>query len=79
MSEEKIIATLNTIFSRVQREFPLIVSVGNISKRIIRNLKEKIADVYFELFSELIRASSEEKHKASSHLLRESKSRETKR
>ena len=45
MSEDKAIAALNTIFTRVYRDFPLIASVPNIAKRIARNLREKIADV----------------------------------
>ncbi len=45
MSEEKAIASLGTIFARVQREFPLITSVVNLNKRIAKDLREKIADV----------------------------------
>lgn len=45
MSEEKVVTSLNLIFGKVQREFPLISSIDNLSKRIAKDLKVKIADV----------------------------------
>jgi hypothetical protein len=45
MSEEKVVTSLTIIFGKVQKEFPLITSIGNLSKRIAKDLRDKIADV----------------------------------
>lgn len=45
MSEEKAVSTFTLIFGKVQREFPLITSIGNINKRLAKDLRDKIADV----------------------------------
>ena len=49
LPEDKTYATIHTIFNRISRDFPLISSISNLSKRIIRNIKEQIADVIFLL------------------------------
>ena len=39
MAEEKAVASIHTIFGRVQKEFPLVAAVGNIAKRLTKDLK----------------------------------------
>jgi hypothetical protein len=51
MAEDKAIATMQTIFARVQREFPLVAAVGNLAKRLAKDLRDKVADVYHTTYS----------------------------
>ena len=45
LAEEKLYASLNTIFTRIARDFPLVSSVANLNKRIARDLRDKVSDV----------------------------------
>jgi hypothetical protein len=45
LSEDKAIATLATIFARITRHFPLVSSLHNISRRLSKDLRDKINDV----------------------------------
>jgi hypothetical protein len=55
MSEEKTFATINTIFNKINRDFPLNLSIANLSKRLIKNLKEKLNDVNHQLILEILK------------------------
>lgn len=46
MTEEKAYANISTIFTRIAREFSLISSVKSTSKRLIKDLRDKISDVF---------------------------------
>lgn len=39
LSEDKAYASVLTIFNKISRDFPLISSIHNLSKRIIHNIK----------------------------------------
>ena len=45
MSEDKAYATVTAIFTRIARDFPLISSIQNITKRLSNDLRDRINDV----------------------------------
>ena len=45
MAEEKAVASVNTIFAKVQKDFPLVAAVSNLAKKLVADVRDKIADV----------------------------------
>ena len=45
MSEDKAIASIHTIFGKVQKDFPLVAAVTNLAKKLVTDIRDKIADV----------------------------------
>jgi hypothetical protein len=55
MSEEKSVASVNAIFAKVQKDFPLVAAVSNLAKKLVADIRDKIADVSIVGSSELTR------------------------
>jgi hypothetical protein len=51
MSEDKAIASIHTIFGKVQKDFPLVAAITNLSKKLVTDIRDKIADVKIGLSS----------------------------
>lgn len=67
MSEEKVIASVNTIFGKLQKDFPLVAAVTNLSKKLVTDIKDKIADVSIFRYREQIRRWKKRKIRVSDH------------
>ena len=55
MAEEKAVASVNTIFAKVQKDFPLVAAVSNLAKKLVADVRDKIADVSIMRTSERTR------------------------
>ena len=67
MSEDKAIASVNTIFGKLQKDFPLVAAVTNLAKKLVTDIRDKIADVSTLRCREHIRRWKKRRIRASNH------------
>jgi hypothetical protein len=58
---------VNTIFGKLQKDFPLVAAVTNLSKKLVSDIRDKIADVRILRYREQIRPCKKREIKVLDH------------